>query len=136
MDTILEEITEQVLKIESLARDVLRYARNTLLVNLRFLDAALSRLQPTSTGELPLATDGVKLYYDPRHILRVYKDEREATVRDYLHVILHCVFRHMYIHTLVDKAAWDRSARRFTTSPGCLTLKHNSPLFSSLNTSF
>ena len=98
---------EQLEKRNKLAADVLRLSRNTLVVNLRFLDAALSRLEPMATEELSLATDGRTLAYDPRHILRQYKADRAVCVRDYLHVVLHCVFRHMFVHTLVDHAAWD-----------------------------
>ena len=98
---------EQLEKRNKLAADVLRLSRNTLVVNLRFLDAELSRLEPMATEEFSLATDGRTLAYDPRHILRQYKADRAVCVRDYLHVVLHCVFRHMFVHTLVDHAAWD-----------------------------
>lgn len=98
---------EQLEKRNKLAADVLCLSRNTLVVNLRFLDAALSRLEPMATEQLSLATDGRTLAYDPRHILRQYKADRAVCVRDYLHVVLHCVFRHMFVHTLVDHAAWD-----------------------------
>ena len=91
---------------ETLAREILLLSRNTLLVNLRFLDAALSQITLTPAA-LPFATDGQRLYYDPRHVLLRYKEEKEQSVRDYLHLVMHCVFRHMYIHTLVDKALWD-----------------------------
>ncbi|MBR3136309.1 MAG: hypothetical protein IKG32_04745 [Clostridia bacterium] len=36
-----------------------------------------------------------------------YKADRAAPVRDYLHAVLHCVYRHMFVHSLVDQAAWD-----------------------------
>ena len=36
-------MTEQEQRLDQLAQDVLRLSRNTLLVNLRFLDAALSQ---------------------------------------------------------------------------------------------
>lgn len=91
---------------ETLAREVLLLSRNTLLVNLRFLDAALSQFVLTP-APLPFATDGQKLYYDPRHVLLRYKEEKEQAVRDYLHLVMHCVFRHMYIHSLVGKSLWD-----------------------------
>ncbi len=95
-------------RIDALAADVLRLARNNLLVNLRFLDAALHQLVPQAAKEAPfLATDGAFLYYDPLHVLRSYQLAREIPVRNYLHLILHCVFRHMYVHTLVDHALWD-----------------------------
>ncbi|NBI69047.1 metallopeptidase [Pseudoflavonifractor sp. 60] len=83
-------------------------SRNTLLVNLRFLDAALSQFALTP-APLPFATDGQNLYYDPRHVLLCYQEEKEASVRNYLHLVMHCVFRHMYVHTLVDQALWDLS---------------------------
>ena len=94
-------------RIEALAREVLQLSRNTLLVNLRFLDAALSRLEWKTIPELTYATDGRFLLYDPRHILKCYKLERAVPVRDYLHIVLHCVYRHMFVHTLVDHVAWD-----------------------------
>ena len=98
---------------ETLAREILLLSRNTLLVNLRFLDAALSQFALTPAS-LPFATDGQRLYYDPRHVLLRYKEEkeqsvREASVRNYLHLVMHCVFRHMYVHTLVDRTLWDLS---------------------------
>ncbi len=94
-------------RMSDLAREVLRLSRNTLLVNLRFLDAALSRLEPVEVPDLTYATDGRTLAYDPRHVLKCYKQERAVPVRDYLHLVLHCVYRHMFIHTLVDHVAWD-----------------------------
>ena len=91
---------------EHLAQEVLLLSRNTLLVNLRFLDAALSQFALTP-APLSFATDGQRMYFDPRHILLRYKEEQEASVRDYLHLVFHCIFRHMYIHTLVNQPLWD-----------------------------
>ena len=85
-------------QLDALARDVLRLSRNTLLVNLRFLDAALSQFTLLS-GPWALATDGQHIYYDPRAVLRSYRAEREGPVRDYLHMVLHCVFRHNLVNT-------------------------------------
>ena len=95
-------MTNQKAKKNALARDVIRLSRNTLLVHLRFLDMALSRLRPAATDLAELATDGQFLAYDPGFVLRRYKQAKELPVRDYLHVVLHCVFRHMYIHSLLD----------------------------------
>ena len=100
-------MSEKERRASELAREVLRLSRNQLLVNLRFLDAALSRLEPTEIPELPYATDGHYLAYDPMHVLTCYKNDRAIPVRDYLHIVLHCVYRHMFIHTLADHPAWD-----------------------------
>ncbi|MBR0425430.1 MAG: metallopeptidase [Clostridia bacterium] len=94
-------------KRTKLAKDVLRLSRNQIIVNLRFMDAALSRLEETEIEGIPLATDGKYLVYDARHILRCYKADRAEPVRDYLHAVMHCVFRHNFVHTLTDRAAWD-----------------------------
>lgn len=102
--------------VQDLARQVLLLSRNTLLVNLRFLDAALSQFRfapgplPMPDGSfavIPIGTDGKKLFYDPRQILLRYRAEKEASVRDYLHLVMHCVFQHMYIHSLIDQPIWD-----------------------------
>lgn len=92
---------------ERLAADILNLSRNTLLVNLRFLDAALCKfVQSPMKITDTLATDGEHLYYDVAHVLRLYREGREVPVRDYLHVTLHCIFHHPFIHTLVDMELW------------------------------
>ena len=99
-------MTEQEQRLDQLAQDVLRLSRNTLLVNLRFLDAALSQFTYHPAPGL-LATDGQRIYYDARALLLGYRQEKERPVRDYLHMVLHCVFRHNFVDSLVDHACWD-----------------------------
>ena len=94
-------------KMEKLARDVLLLSRNTLLVNLRFLDAALSRFELIPIEESSLLTDGAHILYNPRHVLKSYQAGREIPVRDYLHMVMHCVFRHMYMDPKLNRAYWD-----------------------------
>ena len=94
-------------QLNRLAKDVLKLDRNTLLVNLRFMDRALSQLTLVNHKGLSLATDGRYLVYDPTHVLKVFKNEKNASVRDYLHIIMHCIYRHMYIHSLMDNELWD-----------------------------
>lgn len=94
-------------QIEHLATDILNLSRNTLLVNLRFLDAALCKfVQSPMPVTDTLATDGQNLYYDAAHVLQLYREGREVPVRDYLHITLHCIFHHPFIHTLVDMDLW------------------------------
>ena len=99
-------MTEQEQRLDQLAQDVLRLSRNTLLVNLRFLDAALSQFTYHPAPGL-LATDGQRIYYDARALLLGYRQEKERPVRDYLHMVLHCVFRHNFVDTLVNLDCWD-----------------------------
>lgn len=104
-----EQRTEQQLKIDKLAGDVLKLSRNTLLVNLRFLDAALAQLIPLIRDEGNMGTDGKYFIYNPKYILKQYKEEKEIPVRDYLHLIMHCIFRHMYVGPVIDRDLWNIS---------------------------
>lgn len=94
-------------QLESLAKDVLLLSRNTLLVNFRFLDAALNKLEIKPSTVKSMATDGQNLFYSSRYLLNSYKNSKETVVRDYLHITLHCIFQHMFVHTLVDQNCWD-----------------------------
>ena len=100
MDEILE-------KLNKLSREVLILSRNTLLINLRFLDMALSRLELMPIEEPAILTDGRYILYSPRYVLENYKKAKEIPVRDYLHMVMHCVFRHMYVDSALDRVYWD-----------------------------
>ena len=94
-------------KLHQLARDVLNLSRNTLLVNLRFLDSALSQFELFPIESDTLLTDGKYILYNPTHILQCYKAGKEFPVRDYLHMVMHCVFRHMYMDPSLNRPYWD-----------------------------
>ena len=94
-------------KLAELAKDVLILSRNTLLVNLRFLDMALSQFTYHEIEDGTLMTDGKYLIYAPKHILRCYKSAKEIPVRDYLHIVMHCVFRHMFMDPTLNNVYWD-----------------------------
>lgn len=98
---------EQQKKIKKIAQDVLNLCRNCLVINLRFMDSAISRLTLTEGVTERTATDGENYYYDPVHILRSYKKARELPIRRYLHTVFHCIYRHMFIGTLKDNRLWD-----------------------------
>ena len=100
-------MSEKAERLNKLARDVLILSRNTLLVNLRFLDAALSQFEFFPIEESTLLTDGKHILYNPRHILECYKTAKEIPVRDYLHIVMHCVFRHMYMDPSLNRPYWD-----------------------------
>ena len=94
-------------KKDQLAREVLRFSRNTLLVNLRFLDLALGSLDYAAVENGTLFTDGTHIFYQAGHILKTYKESRETSARDYFHIILHCIFRHMYVSPAITSRLWD-----------------------------
>lgn len=92
---------------DELAREVLTLSRNTLLVDLRFLDMALSQFKLVPIDTSTLMTDGKHFFYHPSHVLKTYISGKEIPVRDYLHIVLHCVFQHMYIAPTLEHPYWD-----------------------------
>ena len=100
-------MTDKRERQQQLAHEILILSRNTLLVNLRFLDMALSQFIYVPIESDTLMTDGRHLLYNPRHILQNYKNAKEIPVRDYLHIVMHCVFRHMFMDPSLDRAYWD-----------------------------
>lgn len=99
--------TDNQEKLEKLAKDVLIISKNTLLVNLRFMDVALSQFKLIPIKKSMILTDGKYILYNPRYILKQYKEKYENVVRDYLHIVLHCVYRHIFVGVSVDEVYWD-----------------------------
>ena len=95
-------------KVNSLAVDVLNLSRNTLIINLRFMDKAISMLNYKSISELDgFAVDGTTIYYDPVAVLKSFSEERTRMARQYLHMVLHCIYQHFWVSTLVNQDYWD-----------------------------
>lgn len=96
-------------KVEKIASEILRMSKNKLLVNLRFLDTALNRPNPTPAPDqtLTCATDGFVFLYNPKHIITTFRMEEDMAIRSFLHMIFHCVFKHMFINPLIDRELWD-----------------------------
>lgn len=80
-----------------IGRDILSAARNELYMSFPYLDAALCALnfQPGGGVTMSLATDGETLYYDGAFLAERYLRGQVLTNRAYLHVVLHCMLRHL-----------------------------------------
>jgi predicted metal-dependent peptidase len=101
-DSVREE------KFAVLAQDVLRLARNTLIVNLRFMDVAISCLALLPTYDIEtMQMNGNAIFYNPRYVLLEYKQEKTRPAYDYLHMLLHVVFQHFFVDTLIEQKYWN-----------------------------
>ncbi len=80
-----------------IGREILSASRNELYMNLPYLDAALCALAFVPGGGITvsLATDGETLYYDGAWLAERYLRSGVWTCRAYLHVLLHCMLRHL-----------------------------------------
>lgn len=96
-------------KINDLAKDILKLSRNSLVIKLRFMDKAISMLSIEAVSGLQgVMVDGRSIYYDPVYVLKKFScDGQECATRQYLHMILHCVYQHFWISTHVYRKYWD-----------------------------
>ncbi|MBO5291895.1 MAG: hypothetical protein J6B10_01765 [Lachnospiraceae bacterium] len=98
-------------KISKLAMQVLTLARDSIMVNLRFLDMALSRLTLTEQrGNGQVAVNGMQILYDPVVVLKMYRQEPNRVFRLYLHMLFHCIFYHSFQYDKVETEYWDLAA--------------------------
>lgn len=91
--------------------EILRSAQSELYLNFPYLDAALCGLQfqPGDGVTLSLATDGERLLYDPDYLSERFLRGMAHIDRAYLHVILHCLLRHLAKKRGRDPELWDLS---------------------------
>ena len=93
--------------INALALDVVGEARMKLMMAFRFLNTALWKM-PTvvSSHPMALATDGKQLVVSPLYTIARFQEGMNEITRDYLHLLLHCVFRHPLDEEHINAAAW------------------------------
>ncbi len=95
-------------KIQQVADKILQLAHDGLLINMRFLDVALSKLPVTCRAGMGAHVfDGAGLTCDPELLIRQYEKESAMPVRLYLHALLHAVFYHGFQTDKMNPAYWD-----------------------------
>ncbi len=84
-------------RFSEIGMEIISASRNELYMNLPYMDAALCAfsLKPGDGITLSLATDGGTLYYSGIWLAEKYMRSRILTNRAYLHVVLHCMLRHL-----------------------------------------
>lgn len=91
---------------KQLASSVMSVSAGTLLLNMSFLARAVGRLPVFSGGE-GLSCDGRRFMYGSDHVLGRYRQSERLPVHDYLHVMLHCIFRHWNVGERLEENAWN-----------------------------
>ena len=94
---------------QTMARRVMEQTRTALYLDQRYLSAALGALPPAPlrSARTALATDGATLYYPPGWVLGIYRKNHRYLPRAYLHSVLHCLLRHLWLRGGRDAALWD-----------------------------
>ncbi len=99
---------DKLKKATALSENIWRLARDRIVVNLRFLDAALAGLSfEAAYGTEGVACDGRTIRYDPVYVLRQYQEEPNRITRTLLHILLHLIFNHPYRYERMEQELWD-----------------------------
>lgn len=95
---------------ENICRKILERSRNALYINMRYLDVALSSLAWEITTDIPrIGTDGLKIAYEPHYLADLYRENPMLVNRVYLHMVFHCIFRHLFRPCPEDWELWNLS---------------------------
>jgi len=78
--------------------DILFACRNELFMNMPYFDEALCALRYAEGSDktVSIATDGAALYYSDAYLCERYIRSGNYANRAYLHLIMHCLFRHLW----------------------------------------
>ena len=94
---------------DRIATDIIDECRTQLMLKFKFLDIALWRmgLEPLrDKATYAMACDAEKIYIDPPRIIARFNASYEDMVRDYLHLVMHCIFRHPFDKNFRNRDAW------------------------------
>lgn len=95
IDPVRQQQLAELEEVE-ICHDILTNSRNELYLNFRYLDVALSGLGfSADRAGRGVGTDGFLIYYQPEHLMGIYKRGRVLVNRAYMHMLLHCIFDHM-----------------------------------------
>ena len=103
-----EQRADRQLQMRKIADEIMGLAHDGILINMRFLDVALSRLNVECREQMGAHLfDGMALYYDPALLLQQYRNAPHYAARLYLHTLLHGIFSHALSADKLNRTYWD-----------------------------
>ena len=105
-------------ELDEMGKRILDASRTDLYLSMRFLGPALHSLGfIMDLSTTTVGTDAAYIRFNPNHLFRLDVDRPRRLNRTYLHMILHCVFRHMFTaRKKEDRELWDLSCDIAVTS--------------------
>lgn len=84
-------------ELETIGNKIWSAVKTDLLLDMKFMAPALSLLeQRAELSTNTVGTDAESVLYNPDYVRRTFVEEPSKLNRTYLHMLLHCMFRHMY----------------------------------------
>ena len=105
--------------LSALAYGILDHVKESMLIDLRFLEPAFTQIRAKEHPGTLFAVDGATLYFDAGGVVRSFAEEPNRIVRDYMHMVLHCLFRHPFSGPSFSAAHWDLACD--VAVEGCLS---------------
>ena len=98
-------------QLDEMGKKILDASRTDLYLSMRFLGPALHSLGfIMDLSTTTVGTDAAYIRFNPNYLFRLYVDRPRQLNRTYLHMLLHCVFRHMFTaKKKEDLELWDLS---------------------------
>ncbi|MBQ3291014.1 MAG: hypothetical protein IJH43_01400 [Mogibacterium sp.] len=106
----MENLTERDKQAVELSKEIITLARNSIIVNLRFMDRAVGNFRCVPNMNYGFAGGSGYVIYSPWTLINTYRLEQNLIARDLLHSILHSVFRHNITGDGIDRLKWDLAA--------------------------
>ena len=95
--------------LEEIGHKILVLTRNELYMKMRFMDVALSAFYYVQDFSVDLlATDGETMYFNGQMLGGEYRQNRIEVNRAYLHLVLHCIFRHVFRRNGREELVWKK----------------------------
>ena len=95
-------------KQEELGTHILENVRNELYYYFPYLDGAFACISGKGSEETrTIGTDGEFFLFSPEYLLELYVKKPEAVRRGYLHMLLHCLYLHLFLENQEDRRLWN-----------------------------
>ncbi len=89
--------------LEDLGKRILNELKTELYLAMRFMGPALDRLEPAmDLSTLSVGTDAECIRYNPTYLARAYLADPRKLLRCCMHILIHCLFRHMFAASRYD----------------------------------
>ena len=102
-------MSETRIKLEQMGFRILDAVRTELLLSMRFMSPALNSLGfKMDLATSSAGTDAAYIRFNPGFLLQLYVERPRRMNRMYVHMLMHCLFRHMFsAREREDPELWD-----------------------------
>ena len=97
------------IELEETGNKILNAVRTELYLSMRFMGPALGSLGfRMDLSTRTVGTDAAFIRFNPTYLLHTYIERPEILNRTYMHMLMHCIFRHMFsAKEHEDSELWD-----------------------------